>query len=121
MPQQKRFDFHDILTGKPEGLPEAKPAEKKPEANEAAKTDSKPEPKAPEAKHPVYFQAGSFTLAGDADNQKAKLALLGVEASHSASDGAGEDLYRVRIGPYANGQEASQARSNWPKMELMSH
>lgn len=112
---QKRFDFHDILTGKSEGLPEAKPAEKKPDANEMAKTDSKPESKAPEAKHPMYFQAGSFTSAGDADNQKAKLALLGVEASILQVMVQEKTFYRVRIGPYANGQEASQVRSELAK------
>lgn len=115
---QKRFDFHDILTGKSEGLPASKAAEKKAEANEPArdsKSDNKPEgkaePKSQDARTPVFFQAGSFVSAADADNQKAKLALLGVEANILQVMVQEKTFYRVRIGPYASAQEAGQVRS----------
>lgn len=115
---QKRFDFHDILTGKSEALPASKADEKKAEASELAK-DSKPdhkqesksESKPQDARNPIFFQAGSFVSAADADNQKAKLALLGVEANILQVMVQEKTFYRVRIGPYASAQEAGQVRS----------
>ena len=126
---QKRFDFHDILTGKSDALPESKPAAKPADGNETAKPDSKKDdaktvkdakdvkdPKeSKESKQPVFFQAGSFTSAQDADNQKAKLALMGMEASILQVMVQDKTFYRVRIGPYGNNEEASRIRSELAK------
>lgn len=116
---QKRFDFHDILTGKSDALPAAKPADKPAgETNPAAKPgDPKTPENKPEAKEskPMYFQAGSFSSAEDADNQKAKLALMGVEATVLQVMLQEKTYYRVRIGPYGNPQEANRIRSELSK------
>ena len=48
----------------------------------------------------VYFvQAGAFTRADDAEQQRAKLALLGFAAKVSEKEQSGRTVYRVRLGP----------------------
>lgn len=55
----------------------------------------------------VYFvQAGAFTRNEDAEQQKAKLALMGHGARITERDQAGRVVYRVRIGPYPTRDEA---------------
>ncbi|MBN8493686.1 MAG: SPOR domain-containing protein, partial [Burkholderiales bacterium] len=49
----------------------------------------------------IYFaQAGAFTRAEDAEAQRAKLALLGLDAKLSEREQAGRTVYRVRVGPF---------------------
>ena len=49
----------------------------------------------------IYFaQAGAYTRADDAEAQRAKLALLGVDARVSERDQSGRTIYRVRVGPF---------------------
>ena len=52
-----------------------------------------------------YLQAGAFREMSDAENTRAKLALLGFEAAISDRTTDGGVLHRVRVGPY-NGPEA---------------
>lgn len=51
------------------------------------------------------LQAGSFRNRSDADKLKARLALLGFEASIQSVTVNREDWYRVRVGPYRNTAE----------------
>ena len=49
----------------------------------------------------IYFvQAGAFRVAEDAEAQRAKLAMLGIEALVSEREQAGRTVYRVRVGPF---------------------
>lgn len=49
----------------------------------------------------IYFvQAGAFRSADDAEAQRAKLAMLGIEALVSEREQAGRTVYRVRVGPF---------------------
>ena len=48
-----------------------------------------------------FIQAGAFKSQGDADAQRAKLALLGWEARISEREQNGRTVYRVRVGPFA--------------------
>lgn len=58
-----------------------------------------------------WLQAGAFQHAEEADNMKAKLALLGVEAGIQLVDLASQGtLYRVRIGPLHTQQELEATR-----------
>src|SRR5258708_9149875 len=67
---------------------------------EAAKQASKPG--AP--KDSYFLQAGSFQNPADADNLKARLALMGLEASVEPANLAEKGVwYRVRLGPYTPG------------------
>jgi cell division protein FtsN len=52
-----------------------------------------------------YLQAGAFREMSDAENTRAKLALLGFEAAITDRTTDGGVLHRVRVGPY-NGPEA---------------
>jgi cell division protein FtsN len=54
----------------------------------------------------IYFaQAGAFTRQDDAEAQRAKLALMGLDARLSEREQAGRSVYRVRVGPFeARGQ-----------------
>ena len=72
-----------------------------PAATATAPAASAPKPTRPGADPYFYFaQAGAYTRADDAEAQRAKLALLGVDAKVMEREQAGRTIYRVRIGPY---------------------
>lgn len=49
----------------------------------------------------LYFvQAGAFRTADDAEAQRAKLAMFGIEALVSEREQSGRTVYRVRVGPF---------------------
>jgi len=60
----------------------------------------------------VYFvQAGAFSRNEDAEQQKARLALMGHGAKVSEREQAGRMVYRVRIGPFPTRDEADALQS----------
>ena len=65
-----------------------------------------------EAAKDVYFiQAGSFQNPADADNQKARLAILGFESSVEPANLPDKGVwYRVRMGPYAKLDDINKVR-----------
>ena len=74
---------------------------------EAAKQAGKPG--AP--KDSYFLQAGSFQNPADADNLKARLALMGMEANVEPADLAEKGVwYRVRLGPYTRVDEINRVR-----------
>ena len=55
----------------------------------------------------VYFvQAGAFTRTDDAEQQRARLAIMGHTAKVTEREQAGRTVYRVRMGPFATRGEA---------------
>lgn len=68
---------------------------------------------APAAPAPRYFlQAGAFHNASDADNLKAQLAMLGVEAAIQSGDVSDKGvLHRVRVGPFQAMDEVERTRA----------
>ena len=59
----------------------------------------------------AYFvQAGAFRGPGEADAQRAKLAIMGWEAQVTEREQAGRVMYRVRIGPYGRKDDADRAK-----------
>jgi cell division protein FtsN len=58
-------------------------------------------PESTEDKWSYFLQAGAFRERTDAENTRAKLALLGVEARVTERQSENGTLYRVRIGPFA--------------------
>ena len=59
----------------------------------------------------IYFvQAGAYSRTEDAEQQRAKLALLGLEARMSERDQAGRTVYRVRLGPFERRADADAAK-----------
>ncbi len=62
---------------------------------------------APAADPFLYFvQAGAFTRSEDAEQQKARLALMGQGARITEREQSGRTVYRVRIGPLPSRDEA---------------
>lgn len=56
------------------------------------------------------LQAGAFGGAGQADELKAKIALLGLGARVESAKINGKTVYRVRMGPYASASELAEAK-----------
>ena len=125
---EKRFQFYDILPGKADAVPDkvAKPEPAKdtakkdepkkdePKKDEMKKDEAKKE-EVKESKTPLFLQAGSFSTAQDADNQKAKLAFMGIEAVVQQVMIQDKTLYRVRVGPYTRIDELNKVRADLAK------
>jgi cell division protein FtsN len=59
----------------------------------------------------LYFvQAGAFRTPEDAEAQRAKLSLMGVEAKVTERDQAGRQVYRVRVGPFNSKDDADRQK-----------
>jgi len=109
---EKRFQFYDILPGKSDAVPDK--AGKPTAAKEEPKKEEKKE-ESKESKVPLFLQAGSFSTPEDADNQKAKLAFMGVEAVIQQVMIQDKTLYRVRVGPYTKIDELNKVRAQLAK------
>jgi cell division protein FtsN len=60
----------------------------------------------------VYFvQAGAFRTPEDAESQRAKLSLSGVEAKVQEREQSGRMVYRVRVGPLDRREDADKVKS----------
>ncbi len=100
-----RFDFYKILPGQEEPMSEQ-------QIRQAAKDAAKAPADGKASKDIFLLQAGAFQNPADADNLKAKLALLGVEASVEPTNLAEKGTwYRVRIGPYTKIDDLNRTRS----------
>jgi cell division protein FtsN len=66
---------------------------------------------ADETQYVYYLQAGSFVKAGDAEQRRAELGLLGFEANIEKFSNKGNTWHRVQMGPIANRSKLSAARS----------
>jgi len=87
------FDFYKVL-------PSDAPSELPPAPDAAAEPTL------------YYLQAGAFQNAADADNLKAQLAMLGVEAVIQTGEVADKGVFhRVRVGPFRALDEVNRTRS----------
>ncbi len=94
-----RFDFYKILPGVEEPATDQQLRETK-----AASKES------------FYLQAGAFQNAPDADNLKARLALIGMQASIQTTTLPDRGVWhRVRLGPYGRVEELNQTRDTLKK------
>lgn len=60
----------------------------------------------------TYFvQAGAFRTQEDAESQRAKLSLAGIETKVSEREQAGRTVYRVRTGPFDKRDEADKSKA----------
>src|SRR2546422_3199928 len=100
-PEKPKFDFYKILPGQEEPVTEK-------ELRERSRTARSQQ----ESPKDVYFiQAGSFQNPADADNQKARLAILGFESSVEPANLPDKGTwYRVRLGPYTKVEEINRVR-----------
>ncbi len=99
---------------------EAKPAEDaigdllKDKSSEPASATAAAPATAPAAapeKQIFFVQAGAFRSADEAEAQRARLALLGLNARVSEREQAGRPIYRVRLGPFRDLDKAETALS----------
>jgi len=97
-----KFDFYKILPGSEEAVSEK---ELRDRMKAAAKGQQDP------VKDVYFIQAGSFQNPADADNQKARLAILGFESSVEPANLPDKGTwYRVRMGPYNKLDEINRIR-----------
>lgn len=57
-----------------------------------------------------FVQAGAYSRAEDAEQQRARLAMMGFEARLSEREQAGRTVYRVRLGPFERKDDADSTR-----------
>ncbi len=94
-----RFDFYKILPGTEEP------------ATEQQFNEAQQKPSTAQAREAFFLQAGAFQNAPDADNMKARLALLGVEAEVQTTTLPDKGLWhRVRAGPYTAIEDLNRTR-----------
>ena len=55
-----------------------------------------------------FVQAGAFRTAEDAEAQRAKLSLMGVDAKVTEREQSGRQVFRVRVGPFEKKEEADR-------------
>jgi len=67
-----------------------------------------------------FVQAGAFRSQGEADAQRARLAMLGWEARVSELEQNGSTLYRVRVGPFARRDDAEQLKQGLGEAGVLS-
>ena len=58
-----------------------------------------------------FIQAGAFRTPEDAEQQRARLVLLGVQAKVSEREQSGRTVYRVRLGPFDRKEDADAAKT----------
>ena len=94
--EKPRFEFYKILPGAEEPVTEQ-------QIKQAAKAGAPAEN--------YLLQVGAYQNPADADNLKARLALIGVEASVEPVDLPEKGTwYRVRVGPYTKVDEINRVR-----------
>ena len=108
---EKKPDSERIVQpGAPSSTPSA-PATGKPAPKaEVAKADTEPAPSA-EARGRLWLQVGAYVNKQDAENQRARFAVLGYEAQIQSTDIPDKGtVHRVRVGPYRDPDEAGKVR-----------
>jgi cell division protein FtsN len=112
----------------PSSTAAAKPA---PGKTEDKKAESKPavsadplgdlaKAKAGTADEPfVYFvQLGAYRTAEDAEGQRAKLSLSGIETKITEREQSGRTVYRVRVGPFDKKEDGERSKEKLDKAGL---
>jgi cell division protein FtsN len=57
-----------------------------------------------------FVQAGAFRSPDDAEAQRAKLSLMGIEAKVTEREQAGRQVWRVRVGPFTSKDDADRQK-----------
>ena len=96
--EKTRFEFYEMLPGNEEPVTEI-------ELQKAAEQ--------PILKDKYYLQVGSFKNTEDAENLKAKIAMLGMEAYVQSADLSEKGMWhRVRVGPFTKIDTIKKTRSS---------
>ncbi|MFZ2392740.1 MAG: SPOR domain-containing protein [Rhodoferax sp.] len=104
-----------LVTPPPANAPENKPAVNADPLGDLVKARAKSGAASPLANTPdpfTYFiQVGAFRAPEDAEAQRAKLSLAGIETKISEREQSGRTVYRVRMGPFDKREEADTAKA----------
>lgn len=65
-----------------------------------------------------FIQVGAYRSAAEADGQKARMAMMGLDAKVSERDQAGRTVFRVRLGPYEDKAAAERVRTKLEASEI---
>lgn len=105
--ERKRFEFYTMLP------------EMEIEVSDAHVSEALTTPAKKRETGPYILQVGSFRQIGEADNLKARLALLGIEAQIQTVVIRDSDVwYRVRVGPYDSLRDLAQARTRLQRNDI---
>ena len=103
-PDANRFDFYKILPGESQVTEQEIQQSKEAQQNQAPAIEN------------YFLQVGAFQTEEEADNIKAKLALLGLEAVVQTANVPDKGVWhRVRVGPYTDLDQISKARAELTK------
>jgi cell division protein FtsN len=91
---------------------EAPPPASAPARVPAPAVAASPSPGASTEPFQYFVQAGAYRSLEDAEQQRAKLSLMGLQSKLSERDQAGRMVYRVRLGPFERREEADKARDS---------
>lgn len=89
----------------------AAPAANQEAANQPQKPQTEAGKPADSVEWAYYLQAGAFREQSDAENAKAKLALMGIESTISERSSENGTLHRVRVGPFAQVEPMNRMRA----------
>lgn len=133
---QPKFEFYRMLpdlevdvpegayqsTPKPEPEPEpeseSEDQQHKQSAADAVSTESRSAAIKPADKSHFLLQAGAFKQAKQADQLKARLALLGLEANVQAVQVGDTTWHRVRLGPFVDQDRAEHVRTRLGRKQI---
>lgn len=101
----------DQLKSVPRGSEAPVPPEPAQPAAQPEQKTTDNQTKAPDQDTIYYLQAGAFRSAQDADSVKAKILLLGLNASVAVGEHDGSPINRVRVGPFKGIDELNKARA----------
>jgi cell division protein FtsN len=105
-PEANRFDFYKILPG------ESQVTDQELQQSKEAQQQND----MPAGAEQYFLQVGAFQTEQEADNMKAKLALLGLEAVVQTATVPDKGVWhRVRVGPYSDLDQISKARAELTK------
>ena len=100
------------------------PESKKPDAKAAASADpigdlARAKVGAADAEPFTYWvQVGAYRTAEDAESQRAKLSLSGIETKISEREQSGRTVYRVRVGPFDKKEDGQRNKDKLDKTGL---
>ena len=99
-PAKPRFDFYTILPGSETQVTDQEVKQKESEPEAASSGEN------------YFLQVGAFQTEQEADNMKAKLALLGLEAIVQTANIPDKGVWhRVRVGPFTELDQINKARA----------
>jgi len=102
--EKPRFDFYTILPGSESTVTEQEIKDKEAHKEVVKVNES------------YFLQVGAFQTEQEADNMKAKLALLGMEAIIQTATIPDKGVWhRVRVGPYTESDQINKAKAELTK------